>query len=181
MWKRESQGKIGLKAGGREGDGKQNKNTDTGHLSSFIYLPTNLTPRRNLREQKTGREEGTQTCSFQLRAEAPTPECRRARAFPLAEPSASFNPVPPTTQPGGAVPRSHFRSTPPLVPLLAPSGSRPRPILVAPPRPRPGLAAPAPRRRFRCGPRPGCGPWLRRSPRRSCSAGASAAAFTAAA
>lgn len=82
-----------------------------------------------------------QTSSFQLPAEVLTPELLRVRAFLLAEASPSFNPLPPTTQPGGAIPRSHFRLTPPIVPFLAASGLRPRPILAAPPPPRPGPAA----------------------------------------
>lgn len=45
------------------------------------------------------------------------------------------------------------------------------PSCAAPPFPPPRADRRAPRRRFRCGPRPGCGPRLRTSPRLCCSAG----------
>lgn len=54
------------------------------------------------------------------------------------------------------------------------------PSSAAPPFPPPRADRRAPRRRFRCGPRPGCGPRLRTSPRLCCSAGVGAVACSTA-
>lgn len=124
-----------------------------------------------------------------VRAHTGTPLCphfaigRSFRPLPFASSHDSvgrrspWDPLPPrptpVPQPGPFLAASGFG---PATPPVAPPRPRPRARPAVRPwpavRPPPLAGGPAPRRRFRCGPRPGCGPRLRRTPRRSCRAGA---------